>query len=94
MKLVVKKLKKLSSGRLITRNSIHVCHTHIPVKTFLTDTDKKAELKPHPIPTTEPTYKPVLPNTQIALIQVQITKLLAVNQMNVRVNPYLRLRRH
>ena len=37
---------KLSSGRIITRNSIQVHSTCVPPKTFLTNTDKKAELKP------------------------------------------------
>ena len=46
---------KLSSGRIITRNSIHVCQTHVPAKTFLTDTDKQTETN------NIHTYSPVSP---------------------------------
>ena len=53
---------KLSLGRIITRNSIHVHYTHVPTKTFLADTGKRAELKLNPIPFPEPTCRPVLPN--------------------------------
>ena len=34
---------KMSSARIVTRNSIHVHQTHVPAKTFLTDTDKQTE---------------------------------------------------
>ena len=34
---------ELSSGRIMTRNSIHVDQTHVPAKIFLTDTDKQTE---------------------------------------------------
>ena len=54
---------KLYSDRITTRNSIHVHHTPIPAKTFLTDTDKKAELKLNPIPIPEPIYRSVSPNS-------------------------------
>ena len=51
---------KLSSGRIITRNSIHVCYSHALAKTYLTNTGKKAELKPNPIPIPESMYRPLL----------------------------------
>ena len=52
---------KISSGRIVTKDSIRVCHTHVPPKKFLTYTDRNAELKCIPIP--EPTYRPFPPNS-------------------------------
>ena len=81
---------KLPSHKIITRNSIYACHTPVPAKTFLTDTDKKAKHKPDLYLNLYTKQSHLIP--QITIIQLQIMKLLAVYQMNVRVNLEVRLR--
>ena len=49
---------KLSSGRIITRNSIHVHQTHVPAKTFLTDMQTETNNIPTYIPVSPPSPPP------------------------------------
>ena len=80
---------KLPSDSINIRNCIHVNHMHVPAKTFLTDTNKILNLTLYLYLNLHPDQSHL-----VTQIQVQITNLLAVYQMNVRgKNLDLRLRR-